>query len=143
MTQLEKQIQASEKRIAKFEKNILMYEQRTDKKITTLNKKGIELSREDFQVVKTPDWKYSYTVEVSDRAKKLLSFAEWATIADNMERARENTDRLANERKELAALMEKQHSKQEITDKNQTLDDTLGNQLKLLMKHLILLKKQQ
>lgn len=134
MTQLEKQIQASEKRIAKFEKNILMYEQRTDKKITTLNKKGIELSREDFQVVKTPDWKYSYTVEVSDRAKKLLSFTEWASIADNMERARENTDRLANERKELAALMEKQHSKQEITDKNQTLDDTLGNQLKLLMK---------
>ena len=87
---IDKQIQASEKRIAKYEKSVAMYEARVNKKIETLRKKGFDISRDDFPVVKEPKWKYSFECMVSDRAKGLLSYNEWYSISDNAERQYEN-----------------------------------------------------
>ena len=66
MTALERQIEAANKRIAKYEKNMNMYAVRVDKHIEKLRKNGIILSRDDFQVIKDPKWKYSFEIKVDD-----------------------------------------------------------------------------
>ena len=66
MTALEKQIEATKKRIAKYEKNMNMYSARTDKHVEKLRKAGINFSRDDFQVIKDPKWKDSFEVQVTN-----------------------------------------------------------------------------
>ena len=125
MTAIEKQIQAAEKRIAKFEKNVATYGSRVDKQLEKLQKQGIMLTLDDFKIVKEKGWKYSYEWQVSDRAKELLPYEKWDAIANNAERERENSDRLADERKHLENLVaerdRKEKDRQQLEEKDSAL----------------------
>ena len=133
MTAIEKQIQAAEKRIAKFEKNVATYGSRVDKQLEKLQKQGIMLTLDDFKIVKEKGWKYSYEWQVSDRAKELLPYEKWDAIANNAERERENSDRLADERKHLENLVaerdRKEKDRQQLEEKDSALLDKLGEVL--------------
>lgn len=129
MKAIEKQIQASEKRIAKFEKNIATYSGRVDKQLEKLQNKGFMVTREDFPVEKEKGWKYSYEVKVSDRAKEMLTFDQWYGIADNAERERENTDRLADERLHLEELVNENNRRNEAQQADEAKDSALLEKL--------------
>lgn len=132
MTTIEKQIQASEKRIAKFEKNIATYSGRVDKQLEKLQNKGLMVTREDFPVEKEKGWKYSYEVKVSDRAKEMLTFDQWYGIADNAERERENTDRLADERLHLEELVNDNNRRNEVKQAEEAKDNALLEKLNVV-----------
>lgn len=100
MTAIEKQIQAAEKRIEKFEKNVSMYNERAEKKLQQLQKLGYSVSMQDFEIKKTGRWKYDYDIVVSVRVKQQVPFALYIPVLDNIEKKQENMDRLADERRE-------------------------------------------
>lgn len=133
MTALEKQIAASEKRLAKFEKNVGMYRDRADKKLALLQESGFMVTREDFTVFKTGRWKYDYDYTVSDKAKQILTLAQYSPVVDNLLSERENAERAENEKKELAALKEKNTEKdraeKEVAEQNRMLVNRLEKEL--------------
>ena len=129
MTTLERQIQAANKRIAKYEKNVDMYSQRVDKHIDKFRKKGYDLSREDFQVTKDPKWKYSFDIEISDRLKQQMSFNQWYPVTDALHMQHENAARLENERILLAGLMERQQMSAQREADNRSVDGVLSAKL--------------
>ena len=112
MAAIDKQIEATRKRIAKYEKNTQMYSDRADKQITGLQNKGYVVSKDDFQVAKTGNWKYDYEVIVSENVKQSVPFQSYYSIVDNLVRWQENKDRCLNERKHLDGLLEQQLEKQ-------------------------------
>ena len=81
MTALEKQIQASEKRIAKFKKNIEIYDSRMNKKLELLQGQGYMATREDFQIKKTGKWKYDYDIIVSEQVIQQVPFSIILSLA--------------------------------------------------------------
>lgn len=129
MTQLEKQIQASEKRIAKYEKNMQMYEARMSKKLELLQKQGYMATREDFQIQKTGKWKYDYDITVSEQVKQQVPFSIYMPVVENLQYKQENTDRLADEKETLNKLKEKDKTRTQIADE-------ISEQNKVLAKHL-------
>ena len=133
MTALEKQIQASEKRIAKFKKNIEMYDSRMNKKLELLQRQGYIATREDFQIKKTGKWKYDYDIIVSEQVKQQVPFSIYMPVVENLQYKQENTDRLADERENLKKLNEKDHTRtqmaSEISEKNNALAKHLGEAL--------------
>ena len=133
MTAIEKQIQAAEKRIAKFEKNVATYGSRVDKQLEKLQKQGFLLTLDDFRVIKEKGWKYGYEWQVSERAKEMLTYDQWYAITNNVERERENSDRLEDERKHLEELVNerdrKDKEKQQLEEKDGALLDKLGEVL--------------
>ena len=129
MTTLERQIQAANKRIAKYEKNVDMYSQRVDKHIDKFRKKGYDLSRDDFQVTKDPKWKYSFDIEISDRLKQQMSFNQWYPVTDALHMQHENAARLENERILLAGLMERQQMSAQREADNRSVDGVLSAKL--------------
>jgi len=133
MTALEKQIAASEKRLAKFEKNVGMYRDRADKKLALLQKSGFMVTREDFTVFKTGRWKYDYDYTLSDNAKQILTLAQYSPVVDNLLSERENAERAENEKKELEALKEKNTEKdraeKEVAEQNRMLVNRLEKEL--------------
>ena len=112
MAAIDKQIEATRKRIAKYEKNTQMYSDRADKQIAGLQNKGYVVSKDDFQVAKTGKWKYDYEVIVSENVKQSVPFQSYYSIVDNLVRWQENKDRCLNERKHLDGLLEQQLAKQ-------------------------------
>ena len=129
MTTLERQIQAANKRIAKYEKNVDMYSQRVDKHIDKFRKKGYDLSREDFQVTKDPKWKYSFDIEISDRLKQQMAFNQWYPVTDALHMQHENAARLENERILLAGLMERQQMSAQRDSDNRSVDGVFSAKL--------------
>lgn len=129
MTALERQIEAANKRIAKYEKNMNMYAVRVDKHIEKLRKNGIILSRDDFQVIKDPKWKYSFEIKVDDHIRKMLPFDKWCAITDALTYQHENTARLVDERKHLDELTEKQRETQQKLEDMQAVDSVLADKL--------------
>ena len=125
MTALERQIEATNKRIAKYEKNMNMYASRVDKHIEKLCKAGINLSRDDFQVIKDPKWKYSFEVQVTKQIRDMLPFDKWCAIVDALTYQHENKARLVDERKHLDELTQKQNEKQLIKETEQAIDNIL------------------
>lgn len=111
MTSIEKQVQATQKRIDAFEQGVQMYASRADKQIAKLQSAGYGVTRDDFRIEKSGRWKYDYDYTVSDRVKEMLTFAQWQPIVNNLLMEREKTDRLANERKHLDKLMAGQKQK--------------------------------
>ena len=139
MTQLEKQIQASEKRIAKYEKNMQMYEARMSKKLELLQKQGYMATREDFQIQKTGKWKYDYDITVSEQVKQQVPFSIYMPVVENLQYKQENTDRLADEKETLNKLKEKDKTRtqiaDEISEQNKVLAKHLGESLAPFKKH--------
>lgn len=113
MAAIDKQIEATRKRIAKYEKNTQMYSDRADKQIAGLQNKGYVVSKDDFQVAKTGKWKYDYEVIVSENVKQSVPFQSYYSIVDNLVRWQENKDRCLNEQKHLDGLVEQQLEKQQ------------------------------
>lgn len=130
---IDKQIESTEKRIAMYEKKRIMYGERLDKQLAALQKKGSTLTREDFKAVKTPDWKYSVETLVSERAKQELTFDKWCAISNNAERELENALRLANEHKELDALMKKRDEDKQAKENMDNVDNRLAEKLSQLL----------
>ena len=144
MTALEKQIQASEKRIAKFKKNIEMYDSRMNKKLELLQRQGYIATREDFQIKKTGKWKYDYDIIVSEQVKQQVPFSIYMPVVENLQYKQENTDRLADERENLKKLNEKDHTRtqmaSEISEKNNALAKHLGEALAPFKKNCSMMK---
>ena len=134
MTAIEKQIEATNKRIAKYEKNMNMYSARVDKHIAKLRMAGINLSRDDFQVIKDPKWKYSFEVQVTKQVRDMLPFDKWCAIVDTLMYHHENKARLVDERKHLEELVQKQDEKRQIQESEQAIDNILVAKLSETLK---------
>ena len=106
-----------------------MYAVRVDKHIEKLRKNGIILSRDDFQVIKDPKWKYSFEIKVDDHIRKVLPFDKWCAITDALTYQHENTARLVDERKHLDELTEKQRETQQKLEEMQAVDSVLADKL--------------
>lgn len=106
-----------------------MYAVRVDKHIEKLRKNGIILSRDDFQVIKDPKWKYSFEIKVDDHIRQMQPLDKWCAITDALTYQHENTARLVDERKHLDELTEKQRETQQKQEDMQAVDSVLADKL--------------
>lgn len=133
MAMLDKQIQASEKRIAKHQKNVLMYTQRIEKKIKELQKKNIPVTENDFKVVKTGRWKYDYEVENTMKGKENYSHWTFYPVIGDLVSRQENIDKLNDEKIALQKLIEAKNEKENTKTEIDEVNKSLGTQFSVLL----------